>query len=708
MSQSKNNNKQKNKQLEKKVNKTQEKDIEEVVQKDKETVDSKKKKTTVKEQLGKIANASGKKEDKKGQKNKKSPENMKQQLFSQFATALLAVVAFIFIFSNFVDQKTDDKVSITEVVSSVKSQQVESIEVVRTELAIIYKDGTEKSAKRETDAPFTETLTNLGVTAEQLQEVKITVSNPTGFAYTMERLLPYLFPILLLALIFWMFFRPGKGGPGGGGAMQAFSFGSSRAKFIDPNDESQKIKFDDVAGAEEAKQDLAEIVEFLKTPKKFTDIGAEIPKGALLMGEPGTGKTLLARAVAGEAGVTFFSVSGSEFVEMFVGVGASRVRDLFKMAKKEAPAIIFIDEIDAIGRVRGGGTGGGNDEREQTLNQILVEMDGFEKNQAVIILAATNRPEILDPALLRPGRFDRRVSIDLPDREAREAILGIHSKKKKTGDDVKLDEIARRTPGMSGADLSSVMNEAAIAAARDKRKQISQLDVVQAVEKVAMGPERRSRRIDAQEKELTAYHEVGHALVATVLEHADPVTKVTIIPRGRALGYVYQTPDVERYTVTKNDFLARIAVALAGYATEKKYFGDVSTGPSNDLQQATAMARNMVTRWGMSERAGVLAYDGNGKAEWGDQGVHKEYSADTGRMLDEEVKKIMDEQMALVEKTLDQYQDAHHALVEKLKEVDTLDREEYEVVVKEIGIPVKNRKMRKPSGLETYKKTLKG
>ena len=637
----------------------------------------------------------------KNAKKKPSTENMKQKMFSQFSIGLLVMMLLVFLFTLNATPDQKEPLPISELAGLVKAGQVSAIEVVRTDVTVTYKNGEEREGKREIDTSLTDSLKNFGVTPGQLSLVDITVKNPSGLAYTLERLAPYLFPLLFLALLFWLFFRTPKGG--GGGAMQAFSFGSSRARFIDPNDQSQKVLFKDVAGCEEAKQDLAEIVEFLRKPKKFTAIGADIPKGALLMGEPGTGKTLLARAVAGEADAPFYSVSASEFVEMFVGVGASRVRDLFAQAKKSAPAIIFIDEIDAIGRVRGGGTGGGNDEREQTLNQILVEMDGFEKNEAVIVLAATNRPEILDPALLRPGRFDRRVTIDLPDREAREEILKIHSAKKKMGDDVKLEEIARRTPGMSGADLYSVMNEAAIFAARDNRKKISQMDVAQAVEKVAMGPERRSRRIDQEEKELTAYHEVGHALIATVSEYADPVTKVTIIPRGRALGYVYQTPEQDRYSVTRNDFLAKISVALAGYATEMRYFGDVSTGPSNDLQQATAMARNMVMRYGMSDRAGVMAWDGTGKAQWGDQGVNaKDYAPETGRMLDEEVKRIMDGQYKEVHKLLKKYEKQHHQIAKELLEAETFDREEFEELVRQVGLPVTNRKMRQPKGILKY------
>lgn len=632
--------------------------------------------------------------------NKPSDKQMKQKMFSQFATALLILMLIIALFASFSNEEESKEVPFSEVARAVQAGEVSSIEVVRDTITATYSDGEIREAKREDDASLSESLSNFGVTPGQLNMVNITVGEVSAWVRFSESILPYLFPLILIGLVVYFLFRSTKGQ--GGGAMQAFSFGSSRARFIDPADESAKITFDDIAGSEEAKQDLEEIVEFLKRPKKFTKIGAEIPKGALLMGQPGTGKTLLARAVAGEAGVPFYSVSASEFVEMFVGVGASRVRDMFAQAKKSSPAIIFIDEIDAIGRVRGGGTGGGNDEREQTLNQILVEMDGFEKNEAVIVLAATNRPEVLDPALLRPGRFDRRVTIDLPDRKARREILDIHAIKKKMGEDVNLDEIARRTPGMSGADLYSVMNEAAIFAARDNRKKISQYDIVQGVEKVAMGPERRSRRIDQEEKELTAYHEVGHALVATVLEHADPVTKVTIIPRGRAMGYVYQTPEEDRYSITHKDFLSKISVALAGYATERKYFNDVSTGPSNDLQQATAMARNMVTRYGMSATAGVLAWEGAEANEMYGNQVERDYSPATAKMIDDEVRKIMDEQMVEVEKLLDEYEDAHHSIAKQLLEAETFDREEFEEIAREAGIPIKNRAMRKPKGILKY------
>ncbi|MBT3283053.1 ATP-dependent zinc metalloprotease FtsH, partial [bacterium] len=421
-------------------------------------------------------------------------------------------------------------------------------------------------------------------------------------------------PLIFIIFFIWFLSRQVKGA-----GMQAFSFGQSKARMIDPKDKAQRVTFKDVAGAKEAKQELSEIVDFLKNPKKFLEIGARIPKGIVLMGAPGTGKTLLARAVAGEAGVPFFSISGSEFVEMFVGVGASRVRDLFKLAKKTSPAIIFIDEIDAVGRVRGVGAGGGNDEREQTLNQILVEMDGFEPNEKVIVMAATNRPDVLDPALLRPGRFDRRVTIDLPDRKDREEILKIHARKKPLADDVNFTTVAERTPGFSGADLYSLVNEAAILAAREDRKQVAQFDLIRSIEKVMLGPERKSHVLSKREKEITAYHEAGHALVASVLPYADPVHKISIISRGRAAGYTLHLPFEDRKMQSRKEFIDDIAVSLGGYLAEKMVFDDLTTGASNDLQVLTALARNMVTKYGMSDKMGPVALEGgNGQAMFGE------------------------------------------------------------------------------------------
>jgi cell division protease FtsH len=474
--------------------------------------------------------------------------------------------------------------------------------------------------------------------------------------------------------------------------MQAFTFGQSRARFIDPEDKSQKVTFADVAGVQEAKAELMEIVDFLKNPKKFFDIGARIPKGVLLMGASGTGKTLLARAVAGEAGVPFFSVSGSEFVEMFVGVGASRSRDLFQMAKRAAPAIIFIDEIDAVGRVRGTGVGGGNDEREQTLNQILVEMDGFEPTEKLIVIAATNRPDVLDPALLRPGRFDRRVTLDLPDRADREAILGVHAKGKPSGEDVNLRVVAERTPGFSGADLQSLMNEGAILAAREGRKRIAQFDLIRSIEKVMLGPERKSHLLSKKEKEITAYHEAGHALLASVLPDADPVHKVTIISRAHAGGYTLKLPLEERRLQSRREFLDDITVALGGYAAEETVFNDITTGPSNDLAVATALARAMVTRYGMSEALGPVAFaEEAGKMFPGGVIVEREHSEAVAGKVDAEVSAMLARARERAQTLITERRALLDGIARALVERETLEREEFEQILLAHGIAPKRR-----------------
>ncbi|MFM2381810.1 MAG: cell division protein FtsH, cell division protease FtsH, partial [Candidatus Parcubacteria bacterium] len=506
------------------------------------------------------------------------PGNFWNNILSTVLLLVLVVAVYSYVIEH---QSKPQELAVSDIAGQVKNGEVAKIVVRGAELEVEYIDATKTKgiAKKERDAAVTETLAAFGVSSDQLSKVKIDVQNETGFSYWLGNFAPFLFPLLFLGIIIWFFSRSVKGA-----GMQAMSFGASKARFIDPNDQTQKVTFKDVAGAKEAKQELEEIVDFLKNPKKFLDIGAEIPKGVMMMGAPGTGKTLLARAVAGEAGVPFYSISGSEFVEMFVGVGASRVRDLFQMAKKSAPAIIFVDEIDAVGRVRGTGVGGGNDEREQTLNQILVEMDGFEPNAKVIVMAATNRPDVLDPALLRPGRFDRRVTIDLPDRKDREEILKVHSRKKPLQDDVNLGVIAQRTPGFSGADLYSLMNEGAILAAREKRKTVGQFDLIRSIEKVMLGPERKSHVLSKKERLVTAYHEVGHALVASVLPYADPVQKISIISRGRAAGYTLKLPDEDRKMHTKKEFYDDIAMTLGGYVTEQMVFDDLTTGPSNDLQ----------------------------------------------------------------------------------------------------------------------------
>ncbi|MEI6420095.1 MAG: ATP-dependent zinc metalloprotease FtsH [bacterium] len=578
--------------------------------------------------------------------------------------------------------KATSEIAISQLSSDVSAGLVKDIQVSGDDLKINYVKGEVKTAKKEEGVALTQTLANYKVDPVKMAAVKINIESASGFAYWMIMFGPFLIPIIFIVFIIWFLSRQVKGA-----GMQAMSFGQSKARIILPSDKKQKVTFADVAGCKEAKEELSEIVDFLKNPKKFLEIGARIPKGVLLMGAPGTGKTLLARAVAGEAGVAFFSISGSEFVEMFVGVGASRVRDLFKMAKEKSPAIIFVDEIDAVGRARGVGMGGGNDEREQTLNQILVEMDGFDPTEKIIVMAATNRPDVLDPALLRPGRFDRRVTIDLPDRNDREAILKVHAREKPLGEDVNLRTVAERTPGFSGADLYSLMNEAAILAARENRQKVSQFDLIRSIEKVMLGPERKSHLLSKKEKELTAYHEAGHAIIASVLPYANPVHKISIISRGRAAGYTLHLPAEDRRMQSRKEFFDDIAVSLGGYVAEKMIFGDITTGPSNDLQVSTALARDMVTKYGMSEKMGPVALEGEGGRTLFGRGVgEKDYSDKVGAEIDSEVSKIMTEAMKRAEKVLTDHKKAFEAVTKRLVETETLERAEYEQILIANGI----------------------
>ncbi len=609
-------------------------------------------------------------------------------VFSNVINIILILLIVVSLYSLIGgENKKPDYIAISELASDISLGLVQEIKVNGNDLEIEYKtEGEEsliKKSKKEEGTALTDTLANYQIPAEKLSEVKISIKSEGGLAYWMLIFGPFLIPLIFIAFFIWFLTRQVKGA-----GMQAFSFGQSKARMILPTDKNLKITFKDIAGAKEAKEELAEVVDFLKNPKKFLEIGARIPKGILLMGAPGTGKTLLARAVAGEAGVAFFSISGSEFVEMFVGVGASRVRDLFKMAKGMAPAIIFVDEIDAVGRVRGVGQGGGNDEREQTLNQILVEMDGFEPNEKVIVMAATNRPDVLDPALLRPGRFDRRVVIELPDRGDREAILNIHSKLKPLAEDVNLTVVAERTPGFSGADLYSLMNEGAILAARENRTKVSQFDLIRSIEKVMMGPERKSHLLSKKEKELTAYHEAGHAIVSSVLPYADPVHKISIISRGRAAGYTLKLPLEDRKMQSKKEFLDDITVALAGYVTEKLIMDDVTTGPSNDLQVSTALAREMVTKYGMSDKIGALALEGTGGTTlFGSRGVNdKEYSEKVSALIDSEVSEIMTNAKNKAEEIIKEHRKALDTVAQRLIEVETIEREEYEKLIIAHGI----------------------
>lgn len=607
------------------------------------------------------------------------------------AQGLMALVIFLFLvtaYSLLTGPEKVEEISLSVLAQEITAGNISAIIVDGDELEITYKDGQERLSKKEAGTALTTTLTNYEVPVEQLSLVDIEVKNEQGAFYWIASLAPIILPILFIVFFLWFLSRQVKGA-----GMQAFSFGQSKARLTDPNDKNNRVTFKDVAGAREAKEELKEVVDFLKNPKKFLDIGARIPKGILLMGAPGTGKTLLARAVAGEAGVSFFSISGSEFVEMFVGVGASRVRDLFDLAKKAAPAIIFVDEIDAVGRVRGTGVGGGNDEREQTLNQILVEMDGFEPNEKVIVMAATNRPDVLDPALLRPGRFDRRVTLDLPDRHDREEILTIHARKKPFAEDVNLPLIAERTPGFSGADLYSLMNEGAILAARENRTTIAQFDLIRSIEKVMLGPERRSHILNKKEKEMTAFHEAGHAIVASVLPYADPVHKISIISRGRALGYIFKLPIEEKKLQSKKEFLDDIAVALAGYVVEKNIYGDITTGPSNDLQVSTALARDMVTKYGMSDKMGPIALEApSGKPIYGAGVADKDYSERVSAEIDAEVTHIMSEAMKKAEKIIKDHRKALNAIAAKLIEVETIEQKEFEQILVAHGIVPKKKK----------------
>ena len=567
-------------------------------------------------------------------------------------------------------------------VEEINAEEVKSI-VVRgdkLEIALFDEEKPKQEARKELGQSFSELMQNYGVDPELLKKVDVQVKDQTGFGYWAGALAPYLLPILLIIGLLYFMTRQVQGVNN-----RAMGFGQSKAKQA-KQDEKSKKTFKDVAGAREAKEELEEIVDFLKDPKKFAAVGAKIPKGVLLMGSPGTGKTLMARAVAGEAGVPFYHISGSEFVEMFVGVGASRVRDLFMKAKKSAPAIIFIDEIDAVGRKRGAGLGGSHDEREQTLNQILVEMDGFEANLGVIVVGATNRPDVLDQALLRPGRFDRRVVIDMPDIAAREEILRVHAKNKPLEKGIDLKKLAERTPGFAGADLESLLNEAAIRAVRNNRKTVTQEDILDSIEKVLLGPQKRSRLMTEHEKEMTAYHEAGHAVVGYFLEHCDPVRKVTIIGRGRAGGYTLSMPDRDKRYQTLAQFRDDLAMTLGGYVTERMIYGDdqLSTGPSSDLKKATQLSTAMVKQYGMSDALGPRMYGEREEMIFLAQEIHdkKNYSEKTAQKIDEEINRLLKEGLTRAEEILTKHRAAMDRLVKTLLEKETVEQEEFESIMK--------------------------
>lgn len=593
--------------------------------------------------------------------------------------ALVALVLISAIFSGYtLGGNKPKEISMTTLVEEIQAESVQMIEIEGSEITITLKDGTKQTTRKESSVSLSEELISYGVTADQLKAAQITIKDRSTRSYILGVILPSLLPLFLLIFIFWFMLRQMQGANN-----KAMSFGMSNAREI--KDTKQKVTFADVAGDKEAKVELQEVVEFLKNPKKFSDLGAKLPKGLLLMGRPGTGKTLLARAVAGEAGVPFYHLSGSEFVEMFVGVGASRVRDLFARAKKSAPCIVFIDEIDAVGRQRGAGLGGSHDEREQTLNQILVEMDGFDPNIGVIVVAATNRPDVLDPALLRPGRFDRRVVLDLPDINDREEILKIHAKNKPLASDVNIRRIAERTPGFSGADLMNLLNEAAIRAARRNDNKITQEDANDSVEKVLLGPERKSYVMNKEEKKVTAYHEAGHALVAHLLPNCDPVHKVSIISRGMAGGYTLKLPSEDKRLHKRAEFIDDMAMMLGGFVAEKETFGDVTTGASDDLRKCTGLAREIVTRYGMSETLGPRVFGDSQEMIFLGREIHeaRNYSEKTAEAIDQEVAVLMNGAMDTARDIIRTQKQKLDRIAQKLLEVETIEKEAFEALLSE-------------------------
>ncbi|MGB0382784.1 MAG: ATP-dependent zinc metalloprotease FtsH [Alphaproteobacteria bacterium] len=583
----------------------------------------------------------------------------------------LLLIALFNMFSGPMSQQTGSRISYSQFINDAKGGQIAAVKVEGNQVTGQFKNGQPFTTVAPDNSNYVDQLTQSGV---QVEVVPIEES-------TLLSILISWFPMLLLIGVWIFFMRQMQGGGGRGGAM---GFGKSRAKLL--TEKQGRVLFTDVAGIDEAKEELQEIVEFLKDPQKFQSLGGRIPKGALLVGPPGTGKTLLARAIAGEANVPFFTISGSDFVEMFVGVGASRVRDMFDQAKKNAPCIIFIDEIDAVGRHRGAGLGGGNDEREQTLNQLLVEMDGFEANEGIILVAATNRPDVLDPALLRPGRFDRQVVVPNPDVLGREQILKVHAKKVPLGPDVELKVLARGTPGFSGADLANLINEGALMAARAGKKFVTMNDFEMAKDKVLMGAERRSMAMTEDEKKLTAYHEAGHALVGIHVKGNDPLHKVTIIPRGRALGVTMNLPERDRYGMKKSEMEARLAMMFGGRVAEELIYGEdeVTTGASNDIQQATGMARAMVTEYGMSDKLGRLRYSQNQEEVFLGHSVAKSQnmSEETAKLIDEEVRRIIDEAETKARNVLREHIDQLHLLTDALLEYETLSGAEVDRILR--------------------------
>ena len=601
---------------------------------------------------------------------------------SLFKNILIAFIIFLVIASIFsltqeIPNNKAEKISFSQLAEQINDGRVKRVLIKGNKLNIELKNGRKEVAYKEVESSFTQSLKNYGISPEKIKEIEIDIKEESNLNFWLGVVIPFLLPTIIILIFFWMMLKGARHGQ-----TQVFSFGKTRARLFTPETQKEKVTFDDVANLKEAKEELQEIVEFLKDPKKFIKLGAKIPKGVLLIGAPGTGKTLLARAVANEASVPFFAVSGSEFIELFVGVGSSRIRDLFRTAKKHTPCLVFIDEIESIGRQRGHGIGGGYEEREQTLNQLLSEMDGFEPNNGIIVLAATNQPSVLDPALLRPGRFDRRIILDEPDIKAREEILKIHTRNKKLAKNVNLKEIAERTPGFTGADLANLTNEAALLAAKRNKKQTTQDELRECIEKILLGPERKSHILSKKEKEIAAYHEAGHALVNASLSHTDPVHKVSIISRGKAAGYTLKLPEEDKHLRTKSEFIDELAVLLGGYVAEELVFNELTTGASSDLEIASNLARKLVTQYGMS-KLGPITYGRFYHSQFLDQeyAIEKNYSEKVATQIDEEVKKLIDSAYNTAKKILTRRRRTLNKLAKILIEKETIERKEFMKIV---------------------------
>jgi cell division protease FtsH len=596
---------------------------------------------------------------------------------------IIVVVIFVVVSGAFAlfskPVEPEKQVSLTQLVKDINDEKIVKIKVSGNNVEITYKEGTKATAEKEIESTLSQSFDNLGVDKGKLSSVELeAASNSSTWSWLGPLLFGTVIPLIILIILFMMIFRQAKGN-----AMQAFDFTKAKTRILGAGgSQKMKITFNDVAGLKEAKEELKEIIDFLQNPEKYVKMGAKIPRGVLLMGLPGTGKTLLAKAIANESGVPFFSISGSEFIELFVGVGASRVRSLFEQAHRAKRAIIFIDEIDSIGKVRGVGLTGGHEEREQTLNQILAEMDGIEGEEGIIVLGATNRPEYLDPALLRPGRFDRRIILDLPDVNDREAILQIHCRKTPLAKDINMREVAERTPGFSGADLANVVNEAALLAARREKKQIFQEEFLESIEKVLLGPEKKSHLLTKGEKEIAAYHESGHALVSSFLPKTDPIRKISIISRGMAAGYTLKTPMEEKRIRTKTEFLAEIATLLGGFVAEKIKFGETTTGASNDLKQASALARKMVKVYGMSELGSIAFGEREEMAFLGREfGEERNYSEEIAGRIDDEVARFINDAQEIATKSLLLRRKLLDKVAARLIEKETIEKEEYETLI---------------------------